>query len=214
VRTKRRHDRRRTRVAARVTEEGVDGAISGITRDISRGGIFIQTRKPLPPGSQVRIELLHKEKPATRLEGVVIHAARVPPHLHNLQPSGMGVRLDEPEASSAGADGEPARDTRVPSSNEVMVFFGSERHLLSIHDLSASGAALVSPTPLPDITFVRMHFKLSDSADVLVVDGVPVRSKPEGSGTSIAVKFLDPPDEVVGLIDDFVRERTRGPDDD
>ena len=207
IKKEREHKRKRTRVAARIKGEGKEASISGFTRDISRGGLFVQTHHPFPPGTEIEVELLHKDRPAAKLKGTVVHACRVPPHLHTLQASGMGVKL-APQSVPPGLEGAtPRSDARAASTKEVLAFFGSDRHLLSIRDLSASGAALISKTPLPEISSVRLHFKLSDRPETLVVDGVPVRSRPLDGGTLIAVRFLDPPDNVVALIEDFVRER-------
>lgn len=82
------------------------------------------------------------------------------------------------------------------------MFFGSERHRLKLQSLSASGAALVCATPLPAMPFLRLHFKLEGASDVFV-DGVPVRSEETGSGTLLAVRFLDPPVDTVALIEAF-----------
>lgn len=197
----------------RVTTAGQEAPVSGFTRDISRDGMFIQTHHPFPPGCRVEVELLYKEQPIA-VSGVVVHASRLPAHLQGLQTSGMGVKTLRPEGAGltngngstpsgpvAGVDG--VRNQRVDPGTRVAVFFGSERRVLALRSLSVSGAAIVSPEVLPQIPFVRLHFKLPGHPD-LVVDGVPVRSEEVAEGVLIALRFLDPPPEVVSRIEDFV----------
>jgi hypothetical protein len=131
-----------------------------------------------------------------------------------LRPEGTGGPSGQGSGPSAEADSGGGRDERVDPSTRVVVFFGSQRRVLALRSLSASGAAIVSPDLLPPIPFVRLLFKLPGQPD-LVVDGVPVRSEEVAEGILVALKFLDPPPEVVTRIEDFVeRHRLRARDDD
>ncbi len=218
MRQRRQDERTKSRVPVLVTRADSKTPVKGFTRDISPDGMFIQTHHPFPPGSEVEIELLYEEE-AVALSGVVVHASRLPAHLQGLQASGMGVKTLRPESAGPGnghgtepaappADGEGGRDERVDPSTRVVVFFGSQRRVLALRSLSASGAAVVSPDVLPQIPFVRLQFKLPGQPD-LVIDGVPVRSEEVADGILVALKFLDPPPEVVSRIEDFVARYRR-----
>ena len=71
---------------------------SGYTINVSPTGLFVGTNRPLPPGRKVRLSISLEER-ELKLDGTVVHAARVSPLLQRLRPSGMGVRFesDHPE---------------------------------------------------------------------------------------------------------------------
>ena len=71
---------------------------SGYTINVSPTGLFVGTNRPLPPGRKVRLAISLDER-ELKLDGTVVHAARVSPLLQRLRPSGMGVRFerDHPE---------------------------------------------------------------------------------------------------------------------
>ena len=71
---------------------------SGYTINVSPTGLFVGTNRPLPPGRKVRLSVSLDDR-EIRLDGTVVHAARVSPLLQRLRPSGMGVRFaeDHPE---------------------------------------------------------------------------------------------------------------------
>ncbi len=68
----------------------------GYTTNISQTGMFVATIRPLPPGSQVDLEIGNKEDPVS-LDAVVVHARKVAPVWQKIRPSGMGVRFLSPE---------------------------------------------------------------------------------------------------------------------
>jgi hypothetical protein len=215
-------ERARTRVQVRVNEVGSSNAVTGFTRDISRDGLFIQMRTPFPSRTRVEVELLYKHMPV-RLEGIVMHSARVPHHLQAIQASGMGVKIVRSNGSAGAlappvAEPEPQhkvnptpppddRKNRVTVGAEVDVFFGKEKRTLALHDLSASGAAFVSTSELPEAALVTMHLPLSGSGDVVEVECVPVRSRRLGEATVLAVRFDHLPHEVGTKIQAYISAR-------
>jgi hypothetical protein len=203
----RKEKRRRTRVKARISPRSGGEAVSGFTRDISSDGMFIQTRKPFAPGTPIRVELFYRDR-QVNLHGVVIRALRVPSHLQAAQASGMAVRFP-PSAELASVAGLP-RKARITLGKDVAVFFGSERHTLELHDLSTSGAALLSAADLPDMGFVRIHFKLSSTGEIIELEGMPVSRRAFEDKTLIGVNFVNPTPEVVARIEGLIAERAGG----
>jgi len=204
----RQSERTRTRVKAVVHQAGADKSVTGFTTDISREGLFIQTRNPLPPGTPIKIELTYSDG-RIDLEGVVVRAERVPVQLQGAMKAGMGIRIHpSPDMSRATGTSRPAR---VPLGSDVVVFFGSERLLLKLHDLSASGAALLAEEKPPDMTFVRLHLKLPSVSGVIELEGIPVGTPRQlGEHSLIAINFLDPPAEFVSRIEALLEERADG----
>lgn len=92
----------------------------GYTKNISPGGLFIGTIRPLPPGTEIMVEI--KEVEEVRLRpAAVVHAARVSPLLASVRTSGMGVRfLDEQDAGNLVSEPpEAANETTLESAGRV-----------------------------------------------------------------------------------------------
>lgn len=115
----RRDKRFARRLQVRFWKRGEKIAHSAYTTNVSTTGMFIATSVPPPPGSRVRVELLHGDE-GFMLEGEVVHAARVSPLLKQLRDSGMGVRfLTVPELiaeilPAAAAPREEAVEKEAP----------------------------------------------------------------------------------------------------
>lgn len=68
-------------------------AIPAFTKDVSQGGVYIQTNSPCRPGERIKIELQGASGRQVEFYGVVTHATRVPLALRGVADSGMGVRF-------------------------------------------------------------------------------------------------------------------------
>jgi hypothetical protein len=88
--------RRRARVDPRVVVRcgcwlEHDGAtVYGSTVDLGRGGLFLRTALPMPPGVAVRVTLHLPEHGSVEAEGHIVH--RVAPS--DAERPGLGVRFD------------------------------------------------------------------------------------------------------------------------
>ncbi len=94
---KRKQKRNPHRINVRFNKKGDEEAAVGYTKNISPGGLFIGTNRPLPPGTEIVVEIKEGKEMRQR-PAVVVHAARVSPLLARVRTSGMGVRylyLDE-----------------------------------------------------------------------------------------------------------------------
>lgn len=60
--------------------------------DVSAGGMFIATHRPLPPHTPLEVEIERPDGTA-RVACEVVHAARIPPLYQRVFKSGMGVRF-------------------------------------------------------------------------------------------------------------------------
>ena len=78
-----------------------ESLITGITRDISSVGMFVETTYLLPPGTQVEIEV-GDEDDCIRIEGVVAQFSKLKPDESGVQVQGIGVvfHLTEEQAAS------------------------------------------------------------------------------------------------------------------
>ena len=115
---KRKQKRIPRRINVRFREKGEDEYAVGYTKNVSVGGLFIGTIRPLPPGTEIVVEIKEANEVRQRL-ATVVHAARVSPLLASVRTSGMGVRfLDrqeeatdltaEVEEVTVGLESEPA----------------------------------------------------------------------------------------------------------
>ena len=71
-------------------------AHSGYTMNVSEGGIFVATYRPLPPNTFIEIEVEHPDR-VVRTIARVVHAAKYPAQFQSVMKSGMGLRFHSPE---------------------------------------------------------------------------------------------------------------------
>ena len=194
------------RLPGRAWADGESEPVSGVTRDFSEEGFFFETRYPFLPGSKVMIELAFSGS-TIQLDGVVADVANSEAHLRAIQVSGMGVNVDYSTEQLKDLVAGPAPKRRIEIDSAVVVYFGSDSRQLQLRNLSASGAALMSDSELPDISFIRMIFRLTGSSYPIEVSGISVRSQETPDGTLIGMRFLDPPDRIIHEIEEFVRKQ-------
>jgi len=108
-----RQQRRALRLPVRFWRPGQeDKAVVGYSLNVSGAGMFVATRRPLPPNAVVEIEITPPEG-AVRASARVRHAARYPGQFQAIFKSGMGVRFfepEEPELASLAKKGQLLRD--------------------------------------------------------------------------------------------------------
>ncbi|GAB4534117.1 MAG: hypothetical protein Fur0020_00430 [Thermodesulfovibrionia bacterium] len=91
-------DKASKRVTKRLTLTYSDGVVqyNGITSNISATGVFIRTRNPFPPGTNIRLKIETDKGKDIVAEGVVVWALKT--GIVDFK-NGMGVRLTNiPEA--------------------------------------------------------------------------------------------------------------------
>jgi type IV pilus assembly protein PilZ len=101
--TKASSERRRERrvpVQIQIQYKTADGFFQDYIRNLSLGGIFIETEKPLPMNTKLRVEfcLPAMEDPITA-DGIVVHTLRVG-QTSKPTVSGMGIRFSDLETTS------------------------------------------------------------------------------------------------------------------
>ena len=87
------------RLQVRFRAVGGQESSVGYTTNVSATGMFVATIRPLPPGTELDVEIGDK-KQSLRLDAVVVHARKVPATWQRIRPSGMGVRFLDPAESS------------------------------------------------------------------------------------------------------------------
>lgn len=195
------------RLPGRAWKKGEKEPVSGVTTEFSEEGLFFETRHPFAPDSTVKIELAFSGS-TIQLEGVVDEVANDEDHLRAIQVSGMEVQIAYSDEQMDSLVSAPLPKRRIEIDSAVVVYFGADSQQLKLRDLSASGAALVSDSKLPDVSLVRIIFRLEESSYPIEVDAIPVRSEESEDGTLIGMRFLDPPNDVIEKIEGFIRERT------
>jgi uncharacterized protein (TIGR02266 family) len=80
----------------------IDEFIEHHSHDVSRGGIFIKTPSPFPPGTLLKFEIrISEDKPVLGGVGRVVWK-RDPPQATNERPAGMGVKFLKIDDASRG----------------------------------------------------------------------------------------------------------------
>ncbi len=96
----RRRDRR-VPVQIQIQYRSADGFFQDYIRNLSLGGIFIETEKPLPKNTKLKVEFCLPEiaDPITA-DGIVVHTLRAGKKTQDNSVSGMGIRFSELASSS------------------------------------------------------------------------------------------------------------------
>ena len=95
---RRRENRLRQRISCKLSIEGRDH--SGIVTDVSRHGLFVQTKAKAAPGTPTRIQLsVPGRADPLVVEGHVARFNRVPPALAAVWTSGLGFSVTRPPAA-------------------------------------------------------------------------------------------------------------------
>ncbi len=100
----------RTDLLVRVEYSTVDEIFSEFTRDINEGGLFIETEKPRPTGTEVamRFNLPGTDEPLQTIGRVVwVRSAS------NEEPAGMGIEFDELSEEDRGRINDMIRSLRT-----------------------------------------------------------------------------------------------------
>jgi uncharacterized protein (TIGR02266 family) len=91
---------RRVPVHIQIQYQTADGFFQDYVRNLSLGGIFIETAKPLPMNTKLRVEFCLPEMPdPITADGIVVHTLRLG-QPKNPSVSGMGIRFSELAPSS------------------------------------------------------------------------------------------------------------------
>jgi uncharacterized protein (TIGR02266 family) len=90
----------RVPVEIQIQYETADGFFQDYIRNLSLGGIFIETSKPLPTNTKLKVQFsLPEISDPIVADGVVVHTLRLG-QTQNPSVSGMGIRFSELEPSS------------------------------------------------------------------------------------------------------------------
>ena len=175
---KRKYQRTPRRVNVRFKRKtGNEEFAVGYTKNISPDGLFIGTIRPLPPGTEIIVEIKEVEK-IRRRPAAVVHAARVSPLLASVQTSGMGVRfLDQVDAGDTVSE---------PREGDMAATVETEDR-----DERSTEAQASSPdieVDLSDVERFREAFRRDIQHGLIFVQG-PIASK---IGEEVLVRILVP----------------------
>lgn len=201
------------RLMVRFWQPGEERPHVGHTVNLSQGGMYVGTDRPLSSGSRVRVEVLDPEKGFV-VEGTVAHSHRVAPELRKIRESGMGVRFLGPQelieplrgpelqaAAKAGESTRPAAPEAAPTSFAIR-YESPAQFLTALSRDMAHGGLFVptrNPAPLDQVVHLRMYLPGAGDAPVPIRARVVQRFDPaEHRGATdskqaagMAVEFLD-----------------------
>ena len=144
-----RESRRLLREAAvRLSAPGEDGELSGLTRDIASGGMFVSTPEPMPVGTAVRfvLQLGSDDEPAdVEGEATVVWVRSEAGGAD--QPAGMGMQFNRVEPP------------------------GEERLALMFSERQAEGD-VIPPAPVPEIEEAEVQDAEAEDAEAEAPDAV------------------------------------------
>ncbi|MFQ5840619.1 MAG: PilZ domain-containing protein [Candidatus Methylomirabilales bacterium] len=164
----------------------------GVTRNVSRGGLLLETSHPLPPGSPVSLMLCTGAKNA-RAEATVVWAASGPP-------CRMGLRftmLTEADRKlweqllHFQAGPTPRASIRIPIALEVTCLLEPDTRLNGRAALLSEGGLMVSlPRNLPPRTRLTVAILQWPTLPPVAVEVKWSRAHPRGKGATHGLQFL------------------------
>lgn len=109
---------------------------------------------------------------------------------------------------------QPRTSPRVPVRMKVTLLAGDEQRTYMSVNISESGIYVRTHTPLQEKTEVDVSFTLPKDAEELTIHGEVVRTMPLSTEMSaepgMAIRFIDPGEEVVRRIRNFVQWELMG----
>jgi Tfp pilus assembly protein PilZ len=225
---RRRKNRRHERFRVNIWERGQDEtARVAYTEDVSDGGVFINTPRPLKKGARVRVELL-SDSQGVIIEGVVAHSKTVPIELQKIKKGGMGVRFLEASHLLTELSSSKSRAVQVQGSKEVKatttesatgaeqsapipgapiaVRFRSTKDFLRAYDRDVRMGALLVPTDdrLPVGHKVTLHIYPPAADRPFEFQARVVHHYAGADGSGLGTQFLEP-SVVIETLGVFVR---------
>ncbi|MBW2396975.1 MAG: PilZ domain-containing protein [Deltaproteobacteria bacterium] len=91
---RRKDARSKRRLTAHI--ETPEGTFSGIVRDLSASGLFVQTRVSLKPGQKIRVELRESDGREFAISAKVVRRYVVPSRLSSIASSGVALQIEKP----------------------------------------------------------------------------------------------------------------------
>jgi len=202
----------RVKAKLKVRFKDAKAFISEYTHNISKGGLFVRTKKPCEQGSTVEIVIV---MPETGREisslGEVIHAV-TPDRATEARPEGMGIQINEigeedqkhiedfirenlkadKYADDLGRRDHPRIETRI------RVKFGSVDALIEeyTHNISHGGIFIRTKKPKKLNDRVKIILSHPETGEEMILDGQVVRvvndkeAKSTGHPTGMGVYFL------------------------
>lgn len=122
----------------------------GYTKDISWMGVYVLTRDPAEPGTNILVEIKEGER-AKRVPGVVARRLRIRQGLGRLGQSGMGVRYLTPEepVSRIETQANPLAGAVTQEEGVFRLSLDVDRRLLDAYSRALQLGGLFVPTPAP-----------------------------------------------------------------
>lgn len=198
--------------------------ISEYNHNISKGGIFVRSKNPFPPGSKVEVVLVVPElETEVSAIGEVIHTVS-PVEASDRKPSGMGVDLKgmaeserrkiEDYIKSKVGDQARSMERRKHKRYEsrIKVRFGSMDALKEeyMHNISHGGIFIRTSRPKPLREKIKILLVHPDSGKELEMDGEVVRvvdeneAKKTGQPAGMGIRFADVSKETMDKLAGFI----------
>ncbi len=191
---RRRGSRNRARLRVRMWNDEID--VTGLTRDISVSGVFVETRVPVPQRSRVHLELT-LESGSFYAEGIVARTVKAPRALAAVKKPGVGVRF-------VGLLEEFYRETAAEPTDQVEMDLTDPEQLATVYarDIKRGGLFVLTDDPPERDSTVTIRLRLPHPHGDFDVRAVVIHVMNEPSGVGVQLLDLDELREKVGKIVD------------
>jgi Tfp pilus assembly protein PilZ len=211
------------RILVRFWRSGEERPYVGHTLNLSPGGMFVGTDRPVASGSRVRVEVMDPAQGFT-IEGVVTHSHRVAPELRRVHESGMGVRflsheelvaplLPKLTGETASRPAPVAAAPAEPEDGFAVRFATADAFVEAFKRDIQHGGMFVStsrPAPLNQVVPLQLHLPADLGGSLVVSVRVVHRNDPAEAGAARRPdRPAGAPDRPAGMGVEFVdREAT------
>ena len=120
----------------------------------------------------------------------------------------MAVQVQMSKEQELALEKERRPGKRADLSATAIAFTGNAKDELTFRNISTSGAALTTRSEMSETQLVLLTFKLPGSSpgssQSLAINSIIVRKESLGNDALIGVEFIDPSDQAVVAIEQYV----------
>ena len=191
------------RLPVYVSREGGKLPITAVLSGISKNTVFIGTLHPFPVGSRVEIAATSRHRRFS-LRGLVVQRTVAPAHPDNTRGAGMAVQVAMSREQQLALESKRRPMQRADLTVPAFAFAGTTKHELTFRNISRSGAALTTTAEIAQTQLLLLTFEFPGSTKRMAINAIVVRKESLRKESVLGIDFVDPPDQAVSTIEQYV----------
>jgi len=181
----------------------------GVTRDVSRKGLFCYLEDPVPNRQPIELDLVFPTE-MTASTPLALHCRAVTVRSETGERRfGVAARIEDRRQIDLGSDGlEPERRVQSRVKPRCVVAVEYPGLAAQIRDISPTGAFIADERPLPLGRRLELHFRLDNSGPVIEVHAVVRRVDAQ---IGMAVEFIQLTEEAAARLVEYASHNGSAP---